>query len=127
MFKKVFNKVFDNKHSIFTNTVFWTLLLMLLYVLVLLPFIIFFFVQNPNIFAEADQEVNLNKSELYQLASSMELYGGFIAGGAVCELIRRAISTKKHILHESLFNSYICIGIGQLCEIIGILLMMSGI
>ena len=85
MFKKVFNKVFDNKHSIFTNTVFWTLLLMLLYVLVLLPFIVFFFVQNPNIFAEADQEVNLNKSELYQLASSMELYGGFIAGGAVCE------------------------------------------
>ena len=126
MLKKIFSKIFDNKHSIFVNTVFFGLLLMLLYVLILLPIIIFFFVQNPNIFVEADQEVYLNKSELYQFASSLQLYSEFFTAGALCELIRRAISTKKNILHESLFTSYICIGSGLLIQIITIATMISG-
>lgn len=126
MLKKIFGKIFNNKHSIFVNTIFFGLLLMLLYVLVLLPVIIFFFVQNPNMFVEADKEVYLNKSELYQFASSLQLYSEFFTAGGLCELIRRAISTKKNILHDTLFASYICIGSGLLMQIIAILAMMSG-
>jgi hypothetical protein len=96
---------------------------MLLYVLVLLPFMIYFFVQNPSVFQEADAEVYLNKNELYQFASSMALYAEFFVFGSLCELIRRAISTKKHVLHDSLFMSYVLIITGQLCEIIAYILM----
>lgn len=122
--KKLFKFIFKNEHKIFTNTVFFTILLMLLYVLVLLPFMIYFFVQNPNVFNEADAEIYLNKNELYQFASSMSLYAEFFVGGAICELIRRAISTKKHILHDSLFMSYVFIIVGQLCEIVAAIIMM---
>jgi hypothetical protein len=86
---------------------------------------IFFFVQNPNIFKEAENEIYLNKNELYQLGSSMELYGGFISGGALCELIRRARSMKKSILDNSLFMSYVYIMAGQLCEILGYIFMLT--
>ena len=123
-FGKVFNKIFSNNHSMVTNTVFFTLLLMLIYVIVLLPFMIFFFVQNPNMFNEADTEIYLNKNELYRMASSMELYGGFIAAGAACETIRRAISTKVNVLHDSLFMGYMCLIVGQLCEVIGYAIML---
>ena len=122
--KKLFKFIFKNEHKILTNSVFFTILLMLLYVLVLLPFMIYFFVQNPSIFQEADSEVYLNKNELYQFASSMALYAEFFVYGSLCELIRRAISTKTHILHDSLFMSYILIIAGQLCEIIAYVIML---
>ena len=122
--KKLLGKIFNNKHSIFTNTVFFTLAIMLIYVLVLLPAVVFFFIQNPNIFHEAEVEVNLNRSELYQLGSSMELYGTFITIGAFCELIRRSISMKQHIFKDMFFMSYVLISTGCLCDILGYVFMM---
>jgi hypothetical protein len=85
---------------------------------------IFVFIQNPNVFQEADAEVYLNKNEFYQFASSMELYGGFITMGAICELIRRSVSQKLHLLHDNLFLSYILIMSGQLMEVIGYIIMI---
>jgi hypothetical protein len=54
----------------------------------------------------------------------MALYAEFFVGGALCELIRRAISTKRSILHDSLFMSYVLIIAGQACELIAYLIMM---
>lgn len=122
--KKIFKFIFNNEHKILTNTVFFTIALMFLYILVLLPFMIYFFIQNPSVFQEADKEVYLNKTEIYQFASSMALYAEFFVGGALCELIRRAISTKRSILHDSLFMSYVFIIAGQACELIAYLIMM---
>ena len=122
--RKLFSKIFSNKHSIFTNTVFFTLAIMLLYVLVLLPAVVFFFIQNPNIFHEAEVEVNLNRSELYQLGSSMELYGTFITMGAFCELFRRAISLRKSPFNDMFFVSYVLVSVGCLCDILGYVFML---
>lgn len=124
-FIKIFNKVFSNDHSMPTNTVFFTLLLMLLYVLVLLPFMIFFFIENPNMFQEAETEIYLNKNELYRMARSMELYSGFFIWGAVCEIVRRAISTKVSLLNSSLFTGYLCLIAGQLCELVAYWIMLA--
>lgn len=85
---------------------------------------VYFFIQNPNMFEQAESEIYLNKDELYRMASSMELYGGFIAGGAFCEIVRRAVSTKVRILHDSLFVGYLCLMGGQLCQIIGYIIML---
>jgi hypothetical protein len=124
-FKKTFNKIFANKHSMITNSVFFMLLLMLLYILILLPFMVFFFVQNPNVFNEAESEIYLNKDELYKFASSMELYAGFFVTGSLCEIVRRAISTKVGLLHNSLFLGYLCFIAGELARIIAYLIMMN--
>ena len=123
--KSLFKKIFSDDHQIVTNTVFFVMLLMLLYVLILLPFIIFFFVQNPNMFQEAESEIYLNKNELYQMGSSLELYGGFITAGAICELVRRARSLKISIFSDTLFVSYLCILAGQACDILGYIFMLT--
>lgn len=122
--KKLFGKLFSNKRSIAVNTVIWTILLMILYLIVFLPVVVYFFIQNPQIFNEAEADIYLNTTELYQLGSKLELYGSFVSVGAVCELVRRTRSLKISVLNDKMFMSYIFIIAGLVMDIAGYLLMM---
>jgi hypothetical protein len=122
--KKLFNKVFSNNHSIAVNTFLFTICLMLLYLLVFLPLIVYVFIQNPQIFNEAEADIYLNTSELYQFGSKLELYGTFVSGGALCELVRRTRSLKIGLLNDKMFVSYVFIIAGLIMDIAGYLLMI---
>ena len=122
--KKLFNKVFSNNHSIAVNTFIFTICLMILYLIVFLPIVVYFFIQNPHIFNEAEADVYMNTTELYQLGSKLELYGTFVSAGALCELFRRTRSMKISLINDHMFMSYILIIAGLVMDIAGYLLMM---
>lgn len=122
--KKLFKRIFSNDHSIALNTFLFTIALMLLYLLVFLPLVVYVFIQNPQIFNEAEADLYLNTTELYQLGSKLELYGTFVSGGALCELFRRTRSLKISIVNDKMFMSYMLIAAGLVMDIAGYLLMM---
>jgi hypothetical protein len=83
-------------------------------------------VQNPNLFQDAEEAVYLNKNELYQFASSMELYCDFLATGSVCELVRRRLSTKVKIFSSNYITSYVLIALFKGLQLVALGIMAWG-
>ena len=123
--KKLFKKIFNNKNHIVLNSIFFTLLFMILYVVVLTPVILYFLIQNPNIFHEAETDIYTNASEIYRIASQVDLYSEFFIWGSCAELFRRCISLKVALWNDQVFMSYACICIGVFARILSMFLMMN--
>lgn len=101
-------KIINDKNPEILNIIFFTMFFMFLFIIVLLPIVIFVASSNPNILDMSYYNVNGNVSELYKFLDVLGTIFEFLILGTIAEFIRRKKSLKFKIFdnQSSIFYIY---------------------
>lgn len=84
----------NNKRPAILNAIVFAILYMLLFVLILLPFVLIALSRDSGALDDAVEAVYANKSETYKALDQVLTYIPFVALGGLTEIVRRTVSYR---------------------------------